>query len=138
MNANVKKNVIEMTATEAAAAGKLNSEKFIELKELQSAFPGFRITIVKNTAKKVNHFKGLDMEYMEKYIKAHNESLLGTFYQLCGKDENGKKKEMAATASYGEIKMWFLTQFPEIEKMGENINKIIEETRKTREARKAG
>ena len=32
--------------------------------------------------------------------------------------------------------MWFLTQFPEIEKLGENVNKIIEEARKAREAQK--
>ena len=49
---------------------------------------------------------------------------------------NGKKVELAAAATYGEIKMWFLTQFPEIEKLGENVNKIIEEARKAREAQK--
>ena len=44
---------------------------------------------------------------------------------------------MAAAASYGEIKMWFLTQYPEIEKMGENVNKIIEKTRKARKEMKS-
>ena len=44
---------------------------------------------------------------------------------------------MAATATYGEIKMWFLNQFPDIEKMAEKVNKIIDETRKARAAQKA-
>ena len=55
---------------------------------------------------------------------------------LRGLDKDGKKVGMAAAATYGEIKMWFLTQFPEIEKMGEKVSKIIEETRKAREAMK--
>jgi len=59
---------------------------------------------------------------------------MATFYELCGLDENGKKVEMAAAATYGEVKMWFLTQFPEIEESGKNIDKILADTRKTREA----
>ena len=59
-----------------------------------------------------------------------------TFYELCGQDENGKKIKMAAAATYGELKMWFLVQFPEIEKFGENVDKIIKETRKIRAEQK--
>lgn len=44
----------------------------------------------------------------------------------------GKKQELAAAASYGELKMWFLEQFPEIEQMSENIRKIIDRTREAR------
>ena len=51
--------------------------------------------------------------------------------------ESGKKQELAAAASYGELKMWFLEQFPEIEQMSENIRKIIDRTREARAARKA-
>ena len=77
-----------------------------------------------------------DINYMENYIKSHKPELLETFYELRGLDANGKKVELAAAATYGEIKMWFLTQFPEIEKLGKNVNKIIEEARKAREAQK--
>ena len=100
-------------------------------------FPGYQIEIVKTAAKKVDRFKGLDYDYMKNYIESHDESKLEIFYELRGLDKDGKKVGMAAAATYGEIKMWFLTQFPEIEKMGENISKIIEETRKAREAMKA-
>lgn len=137
MNANLMTKKIEMTKTEAKAAGKLNTTEYNTLLELMNNFPGYQIEIVKTAAKKVDRFKGLDYNYMRDYIKSHNEELLKVFYTLRGLDENGKKVGMAAAASYGEIKMWFLEQFPEIEGMGEKVNKIIEETRKAREARKA-
>ena len=136
MNANLMTKKIEMTKTEAKAAGKPNTTEYNTLLELTNNFPGYQIEIVKTAAKKVDRFKGLDYNYMRDYIKSHNEELLKEFYTLRGLDENGKKVGMAAAASYGEIKMWFLEQFPEIEEMGEKVNKIIEETRKAREARK--
>ena len=136
MNANLFSRKIEMTKTEAKAAGKPNTTEYNTLLELMKNFPGFQIEIVKSAAKKVDRFKGLDTNYMENYIKSHKPELLETFYELRGLDANGKKVELAAAATYGEIKMWFLTQFPEIEKLGENVNKIIEEARKAREAHK--
>ena len=136
MNANLFSRKVEMTKTEAKAAGKPNTAEYNTLLELMKNFPGFPIEIVKSAAKKVDRFKGLDTNYMENYIKSHKPELLETFYELRGLDANGKKVELAAAATYGEIKMWFLTQFPEIEKLGENVNKIIEEARKAREAQK--
>ena len=136
MNANLFSRKIEMTKTEAKAAGKPNTTEYNTLLELMKNFPGFQIEIVKSAAKTVDRFKGLDTNYMENYIKSHKPELLETFYELRGLDANGKKVELAAAATYGEIKMWFLTQFPEIEKLGENVNKIIEEARKAREAQK--
>ena len=136
MNANLFSRKIEMTKTEAKAAGKPNTTEYNTLLELMKNFPGFQIEIVKSAAKKADRFKGLDINYMENYIMSHKPELLETFYELRGLDANGKKVELAAAATYGEIKMWFLTQFPEIEKLGENVNKIIEEARKAREAQK--
>ena len=136
MNANLFSRKIEMTKTEAKAAGKPNTTEYNTLLELMKNFPGFQIEIVKSAAKKADRFKGLDINYMENYIKSHKPELLETFYELRGLDANGKKVELAAAATYGEIKMWFLTQFPEIEKLGENVNKVIEEARKAREAQK--
>lgn len=138
MNANIMTAKIEMTKTEAVAAGKLNSEKFSELKTLREIYPTFQIEVVKRSTKKVDHFKGLSYEYMENYIQTHNSDTLGDFYKLCGKDENGVKAELAATATYGEIKMWFLTAFPEIEQMSDDINEIIEKARKARKELKTG
>ena len=136
MYANLFEKKIEMTKAEAKYAGKIGTDEYNTLMQLMKDFPGFPIEIVKSTAKKTDRLKGLDYDYMENYIKAHNESLLVTFYELRGLDKDGKKVGMTAAATYGEIRMWFLTQFPEIEKFGENVTKIIEETRKLRAEQK--
>lgn len=136
MNANLMNNTIEMTKTESIAAGKLNSEKFNEYKALREMYPTFTLAIVKS-AKKGDHFKGLTFDYMASYIKAHNETLIAEFYTLCGKDDEGNKIEMAAAATYGEIKMWFLQSFPEIEQKADKVNDIIEKARMARTAKKA-
>ena len=136
MYANLMTKKIVMTKTEAKAAGKPNTTEYNALLDLMKNFPGFQMEIVKSTAKKVDRFKGLDYDYMENYIKSHNSELLEIFYELRGLDEDGKKVSMAASATYGEVKMWFLTQFPEIEKMGESVDKIIDAARKARADKK--
>ena len=136
MNANLMTKKIEMTKTEAKSAGKPNTDEYNTLLELMKNFPGYEIEIVKPASKKTDRFKGLDYNYMMNYIESHNKALLKEFYTLRGLDENGKKVGMAAAASYGEIKMWFLEQFPEVEKMAENVNEIIAKARNAREARK--
>lgn len=135
MTANLMNKKIEMTKTEAKAAGNPSTPEYATLLELMKNFPTFSIEIMKS-AKKTDRFKGLTYEYMENYIKMYKEALLETFYELRGLDKDGKKVGMAAAATYGEIKMWFLTQFPEIEELGENVNKIVEEARKARAAKK--
>jgi hypothetical protein len=136
MYANLMTKKIVMTKTEAKAAGKPNTTEYNALLDLMKNFPGFQMEIVKSTAKKVDRFKGLNYDYMEDYIKSHNSELLEIFYELRGLDEDGKKVSMAASATYGEVKMWFLTQFPEIEKMGESVDKIIDAARKARADKK--
>ena len=71
MTINYTNNTIEMSKTEAKAAGKYGSEKFNELQTLKAAEPTFRVVIVKSTAKKGDHFKGLTYDYMENYSKRH-------------------------------------------------------------------
>ena len=137
MTINYITKKIEMTETESKRAGKINTPEYNALLETMKNFPNYQVEIVKSAAKKADHLKGLDYTYMESYIKSHDESKLATFYELRGLDKDGKKIGMAASATYGEIKMWFLTQFPDIEKMADTINKIIEETRKARAAQKA-
>lgn len=137
MYANLMTKKIEMTKTEAKAAGKPNTDEYNTLMQLMKDFPGYQIEIAKTSTKKTVRFKGLDFEYMQRYIEAHDKDKLETFYELRGLDKDGKKIGMAAAATYGEIKMWFLEQFPEIEEFGDKVNRIIEDTRKARAERKA-
>ena len=91
MNANLMSKKIEMTKTEAKAAGKPNTAEYNTLLELMNNFPGYQIEIVKTAAKKVDRFKGLDYDYMKDYIESHDESKLEIFYELRGLDKDGKK-----------------------------------------------
>ena len=137
MNANFVTKVIEMSKAEAKAAGKVNSNEFAELNTLRAAYPNFRIVI--RASKSKDSMKGLDAHYMERYIKAHDDAentILKEFYTLRGLDENGAKKDLAQAVSYGELKMWFLATYPEVEKMNEAVNTILEQAKAKRMAAK--
>ena len=56
MNANFTKQIIEMSTTEAKAAGKFGSPEFNELQGLRAAFPAFQI-VVKAPKKAKNQLK---------------------------------------------------------------------------------
>lgn len=71
MKAIINKKVIEMTKAEATAAGKTTSPEFTELNKLRAAFPGFRIVV--KASKSKDNMKGLTVDYMKKYIAAHDD-----------------------------------------------------------------
>ena len=53
-------------------------------------------------------------------------------------NEDGERDVLIEEHSYGEIKMWFLSTYPEIEKFNEETNKKLKEIKAKRaEARKA-
>lgn len=139
MFTNLLTKKIEMTKTEAAKAGKFETKEFEELSALMDRFSSYEIVIVKTNTKSVDHLKGLTYEFMENYIKAHKEELLTEFYELCGKDEKGKKLDFGIKLSYGEVRMWFLEQFPEIENFEarKKLDDKMDAIRKARAARKA-
>ena len=107
---------IEMSKTEAKAAGKINSEKFNELNTLRTMYPTFEIEIKASAAKKKSDSKGLTYGYMAKYIASHDDdeqSIMAEFEMLRGTSEEAKEA-LADSASYKEIKEWFLKKFPAI------------------------
>ncbi len=138
MNANITTSTIYMTKTEAKAAGKVGTDAFKELKALRAEYPTFRIE-VKGTKSK-DTMKGLTADYMEKFIEARiakNEDEadmdnLQVFYTLRGRDEEGNKVDFAPVVSYGELKMWFLTQYPEVEEMTKTVDDILAQAKAKR------
>lgn len=138
MNANFEKKVIEMSKNEANAAGKVGTAEFEELASLRAACPSFRIVV--KPSKSRDNMKGLDTNYMERYIKAHDDedqSILKEFYSLRGLDENGEKIDFAPVAPYGTLKQWFLTYYPEVGKMNDTVNEILKKAKAKRQAAKA-
>ena len=136
ININFQKQTIEMTKTFANSASNYGSEAYNELMNAKRDFPSYTVTIVKTASKKKDSFKGLNLQYMKKYIteKSGAESeQMATFNLLCGNTDD----ELAARASFGEIKMWFLDTYPEIknfhESRADRIKAIKEKQKKAAE-----
>ena len=99
-------------------------------------YPNYRV-VTKSVSKRTDHFKGLTYAYMKKYMIKHNEAnLLKEYYALCGKDENGDETEFAVTATYGEVKEWFLATHPQMD-INDKKKSIDEILQKVRDAKKA-
>lgn len=137
MYANISASTIIMNKTESKNAGKIGSKEYIELKELRAEFPGFRIEI--KTTKGKDNMKGLTLSYMKKYIEKHdddNKTNMKIFYSMRGLDSDGNKNEVGRVVSYGELKMWFLDTYPEVENMNKTVDDILAKAKKSREAKR--
>lgn len=128
MNANFTKQIIEMSTTEAKAAGKFGSPEFNELQGLRAAYPNFQI-VVKAPKRAKNQLK-IDYKFMEDYIKVHDDekgTIMDELLFLRGK--KAKEGEYVETVNFMDIKNWFLKKFPEIKnaqkEYREKIDKIL-------------
>ena len=133
MYINVTTKAIEMAKSEHRAAHTYGTTQYEELQEVRKAYPGFKVVIKER--KRTDRLKGLNEAYMAKYIKDHDDeqqTIWKEFCELRGTDENGKKKELSGAASFGELRMWFLNRFPEIENMSASVDAILAKARKER------
>lgn len=126
---NAKNATIELTKVFAKNASRFGSEEYKQLQQARADYPNYRV-VVRKAAKSADCMKGLTIDYMLEYIdkndKPFNEELTvkAAFLQITGRDENGDRIEGSESASYGEIKKWFLEQYPEVNKKQEQRDKI--------------
>jgi hypothetical protein len=76
---------------------------------------------------------------MKNYIIKHDGKDCenwAVFCQLRGLDVNEEKMELSATASFGELRMWFLSVHPEVENIGASVEKILKKAREVRAEQK--
>lgn len=130
MNANLMTKKIEMSQKEAKEAGKLNTEKFTELRNYMAMYPGFEIQIKAPARRKVE-FRGLDYKYMREYIRNHddeNHTIMAEFNTLIAQDKKDGKKgyEYLEATGYLAVRDWFLTKFPEIKQYKEEHQQKIQ------------
>ena len=131
---NAKNATIELTKVFAKNASRFGSEEYKQLQQARADYPTFRV-VIRKAGKSVDHLKGLTFDFMLEYISSHNKdfddemSVKEAFLQLSARDEDGKKIEGVEYASYGEIKKWFLEQYPELnskrKEQRKNINDIL-------------
>ena len=89
------------------------SEEFNEFMEIRERLSDFEV-VVKASSKrtKKDSLKGLNYDFMKQYIERHddeNATLMAEFKKMTVKNEDN-----LATLSYGEVKKWFLEQYPEV------------------------
>ena len=129
---NDKNRSIEISRKFANEARKFGTEEYRMLQEARAAYPKFKV-VTKATAKRADSFKGLNRDYMEKFIKTHEKKdekgnvidNLTTFYALTGREADGSKKEFSEVATYGELKKWFLEKYPEVAIRRKSIDEIL-------------
>lgn len=123
MNIDFNTKTLTLTKKESKMAGKLNSEIYNKIADFRKNFPDYRI-IVNTPTKRNDALKGLTYEYMEKYIESHDgaEENMKEYRFLRGFEvKDGVQK----TATYGQIRKWFLATYPEIEEYQNKIDKVV-------------
>ena len=133
---NEAKRELEITKAFANKANKYGTSEYDDLQKARRDYPKFKV-VIRHTKKNVDGFKGLTLEYMEKYIKEHREiktideetqeeitiDVLVEFYAKCGKDKDGKKIDFLKAERYGIIKKWFLEIYPVFEEYRQRNSK---------------
>ena len=104
---NSTKRAIVMSKKFAKAARLVGSPEYNMLQQARNDYPTYRVE-TKTTKAKPDSMKGLNYQYMELYIKKHDESKLSAFNAKIVKIDN------VASTSYVDVKDWFLETFPEI------------------------
>ena len=109
----------------------ISEDEYRALQEVLAQNPGFKVVVKSSTSKKKESYKGLTYEYMEKYIKAHDEdgSIMAEYEMLRGISEEAEEA-FAQSLSYMEMKDWFLHTYPAIadfHKKREEIMKKVQE-----------
>ena len=105
-----------LTKSFAAKAALFGSDEYKMLQEARRDYPGYKVTVGKTKEAK-NIYAGLDYAYMEKYIAAHDnddKTIMAEYQMLRGESEEAKAIN-ARSASFLEIRSWFLKTFPAIE-----------------------
>lgn len=130
MKINLVKNEVVITKKENAAMSNPKSDEFAELMSLRSQFPNLKV-VVRET-KSRDCYKGLTEKFMEEYIKKNgDDTTMEEFNTLLAKDS-----DLAEKVYYGELKMWFLSKFPEIEEFYTKRNDVLKTAKATMDTRR--
>ena len=113
---SARTNSLVLTKSFAAKAAIFGTDEYKMLQEARRDYPGYKVVVTKSKEQK-NIFAGLDYDYMEKYIESHDDehkSIMAEYRMLRGKSDEAKELQ-AGSASFLEIRSWFLKTFPAIE-----------------------
>lgn len=106
---NTKNHTIEMPSKKyALAASKYGSDEYIEVQNARHDYPNYKV-VTRKAAKRKDTLKGLTYDVMERYIASHDtNNEIRNHYDFL----RGNSEETSSRSTYGEIKAWFLTTYP--------------------------
>lgn len=110
---NNRKNIIEITKAFEKAASRFGSPEYTDLRQAMNDNPNYKVVVNKRKSASTS-YKGLTYDFMENYIKAHddeNGTTMAEFNSLRATSEEAKAIG-AEAMTYGEIKAWFFQQYP--------------------------
>ena len=113
-----------LTKKEMTAARRYDSVAYKKLQDARRDNPGYEVVTVTRTVKTQREtYKGLTYEYMEKYIKTHDdaEKTIWTEYMMYRGTPINPADELPVAYNYNQMKVWFLGKYEEIAKFYENI-----------------
>ena len=111
---NYATEIIEITKAFEKKAGIYGSQAYNELATVRKDFPNFKLKISESRGS--NGFKGMDYDFMRTYISAHEDA---------EKRSAEFEKLVENKLSYGEIKQWFISEFPIFEKCNTRAQWIL-------------
>ena len=104
MKINFANETIELSKAEAKKAGIIDSTEYKELNEVRKQYPSYAIVVVaRKSSSSSAPFKGMNCEFMENYVKTHDESgeIMAEFTRL-------RENHMP----YGAMRKWFFEKYP--------------------------
>jgi len=135
---NSKNRTIELPSKKyATAASKFGTEEYTALQQARHDYPTYRVTTSSRKPRKIE-FAGLTYSYMEKYISAHDDaekSIMKEYMDLRAMTDAAEEL-LAESASYQEMKDWFLDTFPAVIEYHEKRAASIDKARKNKEEKR--
>ena len=124
MKVNMFERTIVLTKKEMTAASRYGSDAYKELQNARRDNPGYEVVTISREVKTQREtYKGLTYEYMEKYIKTHDDEK-GTIwreYKICRGKPLDEKDLFPVPYTYGEMREWFLDKYETVAKFYKDI-----------------
>ena len=119
---------IELSKTFAKAAQYYGTKEFNTLQKVKALYPTYAIKAV-NTHKRQVATYSLSYDFMRSYIEKHDASKMVKFDMLRAKTVEAEETK-SKSVRYGEIKKWFLREFPEFKEFYAEQKNILDSVKK--------
>ena len=124
MKINMYEHTIVLTKKEMTAASRYGSDAYKKLQNARRDNPGYEVIIATREVKTQREtYKGLTYEYMEKYIKTHDDEEGTTWreYMIFRGKPLDEKDLIPVPHTYREMRKWFLDKYEDVAKFYKNI-----------------